>query len=94
MTKSRRKQLEDGEAISTEWSIDDHLLALRSRVNPLRTLGEDVFSGTTHAHKALWPNSEAPPSMTELGRMLKDSEGELRKWRKSSARAGAHEALA
>ena len=32
--------------------------------------------------------------MTELGRMLKDSESELRKWRKSSARAGADEALA
>ena len=83
VTKSCCNQLVDGEAISIEWSIDDHLLALRTRVNPLCTLGEDVLSGATHAHKALWLDSEAPPSMTELGRMLKEAESEVRKWRKS-----------
>ena len=91
--KSRRQQIKLG-PISTEWSIDDHLLALRSRISPLRVLGVDLLSAAIRAHSVLWPDSEATKSVAELAACLLGSEAKLREWRHSSARAGADEALA
>ena len=91
--KSRRQQIKAG-PIPTDWSIDDHLLALRSRISPLRVLGVDLLSAAIRAHSVLWPGSEPNKSIAELAACLQGSEANLREWRHSSARAGADEALA
>ena len=58
MKESQHDRLQSNEAVSTEWSIDDHLLALRSRMEPLRLLALDLFSAAMNAHSALWPEQE------------------------------------
>ena len=62
VAKSRRQQIKTG-LISSTWSIDDHLLALSARVNPLHVLGEDLLSAAIHAQAALWPGSEPNKSI-------------------------------
>ena len=94
MNDSQRRRLESNEAVSTDWSIDDHLLALRSRMEPLRLLARDLFSAAMNAHSALWPEQDPCASTRELAVTIKGSEERLREWRHSCARAGADEALA
>ena len=91
--KSRRRQIQDG-PISSEPSIDDFLLSLRTRINPLRVLGIDLFSAAIHAHDVLWPGEEPLKGVAELIAKLRDTESKLRAWRHSSARARSDEALA
>ena len=93
MKKSRRRQIKDG-PISSELSIDDFLLSLRTRIAPLRVLGVDLFSAAIHAHDVLWPGAEPLKGIVELIARLRDTESKLRAWRHSSARAGSDEALA
>ena len=91
--KSRRRQIRDG-PISSEPSIDDMLLSLRTRINPLRVMGVDLFSAAIRAHDVLWPGEEPLKGIIELIARLRDTESKLRAWRHSSARAGSDEALA
>ena len=94
MDKSRRRRVNRGDTISAEWDVDDHLLALHSRISPLRVLGKDLFSAAIRAHAVLWPESAPSKSIRDLAITLQESEQRLREWRHSSARAGADEALA
>ena len=93
MKKSRREQIKTG-PISADWSIDDLLLSLHSRIGPLRVLGVDLLSAAIRTHSVLWPRSEPNKSIADLAVRLQDTEAKLREWRHSSARAGADEALA
>ena len=91
---SQRDRLQREEAVSTEWSIDDHLLALRSRMDPLRVLARDLYSAALCAHSAVWPEQPPCASTRDLALTLWGTGDRLREWRHSCARAGADEALA
>ena len=91
---SQRDRLQREEAVSTEWSIDDHLLALRSRMDPLRVLARDLYSAALCAHSAVWPEQPPCSSTRDLALTLWGTGDRLREWRHSCARAGADEALA
>ena len=75
------------------WSVDDHLLALRTRIKPLRVLGVNLVNAAIRARSVLWPDAELSPHMSDSTDNLQGTEGRLRAWRHSSARAGADEAL-
>ena len=94
MKDSQHARLQSNEAVSTDWSIDDHLLALCSRMEPLRLLALDLFSAAINAHSALWPEQDPCTSTRELALTLRGTEERLREWWHSCARAGADEALA
>ena len=66
VAKSHRKQIKAGEAVQPNWSVDDHLLALRSRVKPLRVLGVDLVNVAIWARRVLWPDTELSPHMSDL----------------------------
>ena len=72
MKKSRRRQIKDG-PISSELSIDDFLLSLRTRIAPLRVLGVDLFSAAIRAHDVLWPGAEPLKGIVELIARLRDT---------------------
>ena len=75
------------------WSVDDHLLALRTRIKPLRVLGVNLVNAALRARRVLWPDTELSPHMKDLADDLQGTEDRLRAWRHSSARDGADEAL-
>ena len=75
------------------WSVDDHLLALRTRIKPLRVLGVDLVNAAIRPRSVLWPDRELSPNMSDLAADLQGTEDRLHAWRQSSARAGADEAL-
>ena len=75
------------------WSIDDHLIALRTRIKPLHVLGVDLVNAAIRARSILWPDADLSPHMSDLASDLRGTEDRLRAWRHSSARAGADEAL-
>ena len=88
-----RRRAGQGEVLSTAWDQDDLLLALRSRIGPLRVLGNELFKAAIRTHSALWPESEGVKSIEALAEALRGSKQRLREWRHSSARAGSDEAL-
>ena len=90
---SRRRRAGQGEVLSTDWDQDDLLLALRSRIGPLRILGNELFKAAISTHSALWPESEGIKNVEALAEALRGSKQRLREWRHSSARAGSDEAL-
>ena len=90
---SRRRRAGQGEVLSTDWDQDDLLLALRSRLGPLRILGNELLKAAISTHSALWPESEGIKNIEALAEALRGSKQRLREWRHSSARAGADEAL-
>ena len=89
VAKAHRKQIKAGEAVQPNWSVDDHLIALRSRIKPLRVLGVDLVNAAIRARSVLWPDTERSPHMSDLASDLQGTEDRLRVWRHSSARAGA-----
>ena len=93
MNKSRRRQIKEG-PISANWSIDDYLLALRSRITPLRVLGVELLTAAIRAHDVLWPDSEPLTGIPDLAARLQGAEVKFHEWRHSSACSGADEALA
>ena len=90
--KLREKRSEAG-PIAEEWSVADHLAALSARLKPLKIIGIDLLDGAIHAHRALWPDSPEPTSVTRLADALKEGEDRLIEWRESAARAGGDEVL-
>ena len=76
-----------------EWTIEDHLIALASRVSPLKIVGVDLFTAAVRAFKVLWPGEAAPKSPEDLANRLMESGTRLCEWRESAARAAADEAL-
>jgi hypothetical protein len=93
MTKSHRKQIQAGGTVRPSWGVDDHLLALRTRIKPLRVLGVNLVNAALRARRVLWPDTELSPHMKDLADDLQGTVDRLRAWRHSSARAGADEAL-
>ena len=79
--------------VSDSWDIDDHLIALKARIVPLRTIGIELLSAAVHAHGALWPSATGKISVTELATMLKDAGNRLHAWKRSAVRAGADQEL-
>ena len=88
---SRRRRAGQGEVLSTDWDQDDLLLALRSRLGPLRILGNELFKAAISTYSTLWPESEGIKSIEALAEALRGSKQRLREWRHSSARAGSDE---
>ena len=93
VAKSHHKQIKAGEVVQPNWSVDDHLLALRTRIKPLRVLGADLVNAAIRARSVLWPDKELSPRMPDLASDLQGTEDRIRAWLHSSARAGADEAL-
>ena len=93
VAKAHRKQIKAGEAVQPNWSVDDHLTALRARLKLLRVLGVNLVNAAIRARSVLWPDTERSPHMSDLASDLQVTEDRLRAWRHSSARAGADEAL-
>ena len=73
--------------------MDDHLVALKSRMSPLRTIGVELLSAAIRAYNVFWPESQAPASVDELSKCLMACEEQMDDWRSSAARVGADEAL-
>ena len=90
--KFRQKKIKEG-PISAEWDMDDHLVALKSRMSPLRTIGVELLTSAIRVYNILWPESEPPKSVAELAKCLMGSEERLDDWRSFAARVGADEAL-
>ena len=89
VAKAQHKKIKAGEAVQPNWSVDDHLTALRSRIKPLRVLGVDLVNAAIRARSVLWPDTDLSPHMSDLASDLQGTEDRLRVWRHSSARAGA-----
>jgi len=68
-------------------------VAIKSRINPLKTIGSELLDAGLSAFRALWPNEDAPKTTEGLASKLREAERRLREWRSSSARAGADAAL-
>ena len=79
--------------ISAEWDMDDHLVALKSRMSPLRAIGVDLLSTAIRVYRTLWPESQPAASVDELTKCLMACEERMDDWRSSAARVGADEAL-
>ena len=58
VAKSHRKQINAGAAVQPNWSVDDHLLALCTRVKLLCVLGVDLVNADIWARRDLWPDKE------------------------------------
>ena len=71
MAISRRQRAGQGEVLSTDWDQDDLLLALRSRIAPLRILGNDLLKAAISTHSALWAESEGVKSIEALAEALR-----------------------
>ena len=56
------------------WSIDDYLLALRSRITLLRVLGVELLTAAIRAHDVLWPDSEPLTGIPDLAARLQGAE--------------------
>ena len=65
-------------AVRPGWGVDDHLLALRTRIKPLRVLGVNLVNAALRARRVLWPNSELSPHMKDLADDLEGTEDRLR----------------
>ena len=57
-----------------EWTIEDHLIALATRVGRLKILGVELFTAAIRAFKVLWPEEADPKSPEELAERLMESE--------------------
>ena len=79
--------------MSAIWDIEDHLTALNAHLSLLKAIGVDLLDAAVRSYKVLWPEYEAPGSVSELARCLLSSEDRLNEWRESAARAGADEAM-
>jgi hypothetical protein len=75
------------------WTIEDHIVAIKARIHPLKTIGSELLDAGVSAFRALWPLADAPNTTPELAAKLREAEQRLREWRSSSARAGADAAL-
>ena len=93
MTKRARAKRAETGPISNEWEVEDHLTAVRARIDPLNTISTDILNADIKVYQLLWPDSPRPFSIAELARCLLSVEEKLREWRSSSARAGADQAL-
>ena len=90
--KARAKRAESG-PLPEEWDIEDHLVALKARISPLKCIGTDLLTASIRVHGTLWPGRAPPKSVAELCRGLQGAEKRLREWRSFSTRAGADQAL-
>ena len=88
----RERKIQDG-PISAEWDMDDHLVALKSRMSPLRSIGVGLLTSAIRVYRIFWPGSEPPASVDELNKCLMACEERMDDWRSSAARVGADEAL-
>ena len=79
--------------ISTEWEIDDFLVALKARLGPIKRIGCDVLNTTIQLFHILWPKDPAPKTIRALAEKMMEAEDRLTEWRQSAARVGADEAL-
>ena len=73
--------------------MDDHLVALKSRMSPLRAIGIGLLSAAIRVYSIFWPGCQPPASVDELSKSLLACEGRMDDWRSSAARVGADEAL-
>ena len=89
ITAARKKRAGKGPVSD----IDDHLIALKARIVPLRSIGTELLSAAIHVHGALWPAASGNISVTELATALQDAGNRLHAWKRSGARAGADQAL-
>ena len=88
----RKRKIRDG-PISAEWDMGDHLVALKSRMSPLRVIRVELLSSAIRGYRALWPEVRPPASADEMSKYLLGSEDRLGDLRSSAARVGADEAL-
>ena len=73
--------------------MDAHLVALKARLVPMRSIGMNLLTAAIRAYNVLWPGCEAPMVVDELATCLLASEARLDDWRSSAARVGADEAM-
>ena len=63
VAKAQRKQIKAGGTVQPNWGVDDHLIALGSRIKLLRVLGVDLVNAAIRARSILWPDTELSPHM-------------------------------
>ena len=79
--------------LESSWGIEDHLVALQARVDPMKVIGVDIFQAAIEMVKALWPEDKLPLPPSEIAERLRDGPERLDEWRASAGRVGADEAL-
>ena len=84
-SKFRQKKILEG-PISAEWDMDDHLVALKARMSPLKAVGVELLSAAIRVYGNFWPECEPPKTVAELAKCLMGSEERLDDWRSSAAR--------
>ena len=82
-----------GAPLPETWDIEDHITALKARIAPPKEAYVDLINASLKAHRAMFPEARQVRSPEELIRDLDQAEIRLKKWRSSSARAGADAAL-
>ena len=55
------------------WTIDDHLIALTSRIGRLKIFGVELFTAAIRAFKVLWPEETDPRTPEALAERLMES---------------------
>ena len=74
--RARAKRAETG-PISDEWEVEDHLMVVRARIDPLNTISTDILNASIKVYRLLWPDSLRPFSIAELARYLLSVEEKL-----------------
>ena len=82
-----------GAPLPETWDIEDHITALKARLTPLKEAYTDLLNASLNAHRVMFPEARQVRSPEGLIRDLDQAENRLKKWRSSSARAGADAAL-
>ena len=67
------KKAERSGQLPAEWTIEDHLIGLATRVGRLKILGVELFTAAIKAFKVLWPEEADPKSPEELAERLMES---------------------
>ena len=73
--------------------MEDHMVAMSTRVSHMKVLGIDLPLAALHAFKALYPGESKPASIEDLCDWLRAADVQLNDWRASAGRAGADTAL-
>lgn len=89
----RQQQQSDGVDVPPHWRMEDHLEALKVRLQPVAELGGQLREAAQEVFKILWPGQVLPPDAEKLAKWLAAAPGRIDDWRASAARAGADEAL-
>nr|XP_051229091.1 uncharacterized protein LOC127346886 [Lolium perenne] len=82
-----------GEQSSACFSMDDYLVSMAARVDPITKLGWELWEAAEELIRLLWPTETLPQDLANLIKWLETAPDRFHDWKESAARAGADMAL-